>query len=498
MTAWQNIALGFQTALTPAHLALCLAGTLVGTLVGVLPGLGPVTTIALLLPFTFSMSPTAAVIMLAGVYYGAQYGGSVTATLVNIPGEASSMVTCLDGYAMARQGRAGLALAEAAIGSFVGGTVGTLVLAVLAAPLATMARRFEAADYAALMACGLVMAVTVAQGSLWKAMAMLAAGLSLGRIGTDVSTGQQRFTFGVPELLDGLGFVPLAIGLFGLSEVILSLASPAAGEIVPTSPHGAWPARGEGLRATLASLRGTAIGAVIGVLPGGGPLLASFAAYAVEKKCSRGEPAVGSGAVEGVAGPESANNAAAQTSFIPLLSLGVPSNAVMALLLGGLVVHGIQPGPEVVTREPKLFWGLVASMWIGNLMLLVINLPLVDWWARLLLVPYRFVYPTTILVSCAGIYALNHSTFELALAALFGVAGYVLRTHGFEPAPLMLGFVLSQPFEENVRRALIFSDGDPTTFLAHPMSALLLAAAVVLLLLTALPAVKRWRGGLSD
>jgi TctA family transporter len=494
--AGEHLTLGFATALTPENLLACLAGVFLGTLIGVLPGLGPVTTIALLLPFTFSLTPTGAIIMLAGIYYGAQYGGSITAILVNLPGEASSTVTCLDGHAMARQGRAGLALAVAAVGSFVGGTIGTVLLAVLAVPLASLAARVEAADYTALLACGLVAGIVIGQGSVLKAMVMTAAGLMLGMVGTDVTTGKARFTMGFPELLDGIGFMPLAIGMFGLAEIIGTLASSAVRPLTTTTIKDLWPRSGETTRAAASTLRGTAIGSVLGVLPGAGPVIASFASYAVEKKLSSGAPALGSGAIEGVAGPESANNAAAQTSFVPLLTLGLPSGPVGALLLGALIVHGIQPGPSVIAKEPALFWGLVASMWIGNVMLLALNLPLVGWWARLVRVPYKYLYPTTVALSCTGIYALSHSTLDLVLAAFFGVAGYLLKTRGFEPAPLLLGFVLSPPIRDNLNRALIFANGDITTFVTHPLSAGLLAIAGAALLMTALPALRRRRARL--
>ena len=489
--ALDHLMLGFATALAPGHLLGCVIGVLVGTIIGVLPGLGPVTTIALLLPLTFSLTPTGAVIMLAGIYYGAQYGGSITAILANVPGEASSTVTCLDGYAMARQGRAGLALAVSAVGSFIGGTVGTLALATLSVPLTSLASRFEAADYAALMACGLTAAVVLASGPTVKALCMVAAGTLLGAVGTG-PTGQPRFTLGRPELLDGIGFMPIAVGLFALPEIIAMLVKPAGGVTTTDAVDGLWPRPGEARRAATSSLRGTAVGSLLGILPGAGPLIASFASYALEKKIAPGAP-FGRGAIEGVAGPESANNAAAQTSFVPLLTLGLPSNAVMAMLLGALVIHGIQPGPGVIAKEPALFWGLVASMWIGNLMLLVINLPLVGIWRRLLLIPYRFLYPATIVLCCAGIYTLNHSTFELVLGAGFGGIGYVLRAYGFEPTPLLLGFALSQPLEEHFRRAMLFSDNDLTTFLTHPVSATLIGLTVMLLVLSALPAIRRTR-----
>ena len=496
--ALDQLAMGFATALTPDHLIACLSGVLLGTLIGVLPGLGPVTTIALLLPFTFSLSPTGALIMLAGIYYGAQYGGSITAVLVNLPGEASSTVTCLDGHAMARQGRAGLALAVAAIGSFVGGTAGTLLLAALAIPLASFASRVEAADYTALMACGLIASIVIAQGSIVKALVMTAMGFALGMIGLDVATGQPRFTMGMPELVDGVGFMPVAIGMFGLSEIIATLTSPDERRVAVARLDRVWPAPGETRRAAASTIRGTALGSLLGILPGGGPVLASFASYALEKKVATGSPALGAGAIEGVAGPESANNAAAQTSFVPLLTLGLPSGPVGALLLGALIVHGVQPGPTVIAKEPALFWGLVASMWIGNLMLLVLNLPLVGWWARLALVPYRVLYPTTVALACTGIYALNHSTFDLWLTAIFGVAGYLLRSRGFEPAPLLLALVLSPPLRDNFNRALIFSNGDLSTFVTHPLSATLLAVAAAVLFATTLPSVKRERMRLAQ
>jgi len=389
--------------------------------------------------------------------------------------------------------RRALALAVAALGSFAGGTIGTLLLATVAAPLASLAARVEAADYTALMVCGLVAAIVVAQGSVLKAVVMTTAGLALGMVGTDPTTGQARFTMGIPELVDGIGFMPLAIGMFGLAEIVGRLASRSEQPVTSARIDHLRPRPGEAKRAVVSTLRGTAIGSVLGVLPGGGPVIASFASYAMEKKLASGATALGSGAIEGIAGPESANNAAAQTSFVPLLTLGLPSGPVGALLLGALIVHGIQPGPTVLTTEPTLFWGLVASMWIGNVMLLALNLPLVGWWARLARVPYRFLYPTTVALSCTGIYALNHSTLDLLLTALFGVAGYLLRRRGFEPAPLVLAFILTQPIRDNLNRALVFSNGDLTTFVTHPLSAVLLAIAGASLLVTTLPAVRRRR-----
>lgn len=491
MGALEHLALGFATALSPAHLLACFAGTALGTLIGVLPGLGPATTIAILLPITFSLPPTAAMIMLAGIYYGAQYGGSIAAILVNLPGEASSSVTCLDGHAMARNGRASVALAVSAIGSFIGGTVGTMVIAALSVPLASVAANFGAADYAALMVCGLVATVVIAGGAVWKAFVMTGAGLLLGAVGTDVATGAARFTFGIPELFDGIGFVPLAIGLFALAEAIETLASGYEPSSAVTTGRRFWNDASEPRRAAAAAARGTVVGSLLGVLPGGGPLIASFASYAVEKRFACGSPPLGTGAIEGVAGPESANNAAAQTSFVPLLTLGLPSNAVMALLLGALIVHGIRPGPDFVVEQPALFWGLVASMWIGNAMLLVLNLPFVGLWARLLKVRHTVLYPVTVVLSCTGIYAVNHSAVDLWFAALFGIAGYVLKTLGFKPTPLLLGFVLSKPLEENLTRALVFANGDMTTFLRHPISAVLLAIATVSLVFSVAPRIRR-------
>jgi putative tricarboxylic transport membrane protein len=495
MGPWHEIALGFQTALLPENLLFCFIGVLIGTLVGVLPGVGPASSIALLLPFTFSLSPTSALIMLAGIYYGSQYGGSTTAILVNLPGEASSAITCLDGHAMARQGRAGLALAIAAIASFVAGTFGTLLLVTLAGPLAAIAAHFQAADYVALMICGLIAAVVLAHGSVLKAIAMVLLGLLFGMVGTNVATGQPRFTLGIPELVDGIGFVPLAIGLLGLSEIIHVIAAPAERTLV-SDHRGAHLRPGELRRSAMATFRGTILGSVFGALPGGGPAVSSFASYALEKNLSRAEPRVGLGAVEGVAGPEAANNAAAQTSFIPLLTLGLPTGPIMAMFVGALVIHGIQPGPDVIVKQPALFWGLIASMWIGNALLLALNLPLVGVWAKVLRTPPQFLFPGTVVLSCVGIYSINHSAVELLVATFFCMLGCVLRKLEFEPTPLLLGFVLSGPLEENIHRALLFGRGDPMTFLRHPISATLLAIAAVLLLLTAVPRLRSLRRGL--
>jgi putative tricarboxylic transport membrane protein len=495
MGDWSQLAAGFQTALAPENLLFCFVGVFIGTLIGVLPGIGPVSSIALLLPFTFSLSPTSGLIMLAGIYYGSQYGGSTTAILANLPGEASSAVTCLDGYVMARQGRAGLALAIAAIASFIAGTFGTLLLACLSAPLASLAANFQAADYVCLIIAGLIAAIVMARGPVIKSAAMVLLGLMLGTVGTNVVTAHPRFTLGIPELADGIGFLPLAIGLLGLSEIIDALASPVERTAMKNRAGGGFNP-GEKLRAFLATLRGTALGSFFGVLPGGGAVISSFAAYALEKKLSRSDPRVGSGAVEGVAAPEAANNAAAQTSFIPLLTLGLPANPVMAMFVGALVIHGIQPGPEIIVKQPGLFWGLIASMWIGNALLLALNLPLVGMWAKLLCVPKHFLFPGTVVLSCVGIYSLNHSGVELLITAGFGVFGFFLRRLGFEPAPLLLGFVLSNPLEGNLHRALLFANGDATTFLRHPIGASLLVASVIFLVVAALPGFGRVRAEL--
>ena len=489
-----NLALGFGVALTFQNIAYCLVGVLLGTLIGVLPGIGPVTTIALLLPITFKLEPTSALIMLAGIYYGCQYGGSTTAILVNLPGEASSIVTTLDGHQMARQGRAGDALAIAALGSFFAGCVGTLLIAAGGPPLAGIAQKFGPAEYFSLMVLGLVAAVVMARGSVLKSFAMIFFGLFLGLIGTDVDTGAMRYTFGVGELSDGLSFVALAMGLFGIAEILRNLDAPEADRtLVNTRVTGLWPRKGLLREAAPSVLRGTGLGSLMGLLPGGGAVLASFAAYTLEKKIAKDPSRFGQGALEGVAGPESANNAAAQTSFIPMLTLGIPSNAVMALMVGAMIIQGIEPGPEVMTKRPELFWGMVASMWVGNLMLVIINLPMIGMWVSLLRVPYRLMFPAIVLFCCIGVYTLNNSTFEVMMAAGFGLMGYMLLKFGFEPTPLLLGFVLGPLMEENLRRAMRYAQGDPMVFVERPLSASLLAVAALLLVIVLLPSIRRRR-----
>ena len=467
-------------------------GVSVGTLVGVLPGLGPVATIAMLLPATFTLAPVPALIMLAGIYYGAQYGGSTTAILVNLPGESSSIVTALDGYQMARQGRAGAALAAAAIGSFVAGTVATFVIALAAPPLANIALRFGPAEYFSLMVLGLVASVVLAHGSLLKAIGMIVLGLLLGLIGTDVTTGTPRYTFDIPQLADGVGFVVAAMGMFGLGEIILNLER-VGGTPFLARVTSLWPTREDFRRMIAPILRGTVLGSAVGILPGGGAMLASFASYSLEKKVSRHSAEFGHGAIEGVAGPESANNAGAQTSFIPMLTLGIPSNPVMALMIGAMIIHGIQPGPTVMTEQPTLFWGVIASMWVGNLLLLVLNLPLVGLWARIVLVPYHLLYPA-ILVFCAiGVFSLNNEVFDVYLMAGFGLLGYVFAKLECEPAPMLLGFILGPLMEEYLRRAMLLSRGDPMVLVQRPISAAILAVAALALLVVLSPAIRRTR-----
>lgn len=489
-----SLGLGLSVTLTPTNVLFCFIGAMVGTLIGVLPGIGPMATLAMLLPITFTLPPTTAIIMLAGIYYGAQYGGSTTAILVNIPGESSAVVTCLDGHQMARQGRAGAALAIAAIASFFAGCFVTLLIALAAPPLSAVALRFAAPEYFSLMVVGLVGAVVLAHGSVLKAIGVVLVGVLLGLVGTDITSGAQRYTFGIQHLVDGIGVVAVAMGLFGLTEVVANLEGPPASrDIVSGKVRGLMPSRAD-LRAALpAMVRGTATGSVLGVLPGGGALLSAFTAYVIEKKVARDPSRFGRGAVEGVAGPEAANNAGAQASFIPMLTLGIPSNPVMAMMIGALLIHGIAPGPLVMTKQPELFWGLIASMWLGNLMLLVINLPLIGIWVALLRVPYRMLFPAILLFCAIGVYSVSNATFDVLLTAGFGLFGYLLLKLGFEPAPLVMGLILGPMMEENMRRAMTVSRGDPMIFLQRPLSAALLAVAAALLLVVVLPNVRRGR-----
>ena len=493
MDLLSNVALGFGVAFSFQNLLYALLGCMVGTLIGVLPGIGPVATIAMLLPITFHLPPTASLIMLAGIYYGAQYGGSTTSILVNLPGEASSVVTCLDGYQMARRGRAGAALSISAVGSFFAGTIGTIIIVIFAEPLTRMAQKFGPADYCSLMALGLVAAVVLASGSVIKAIAMVFLGLLFGLVWTDVNTGAQRFTFDIPELSDGIDFAPIAMGLFGIAEIVVNLERHLSRMGGAMKVGSLWPTREEIRRAIPAVLRGTTLGSMLGVLPGGGPTLGAFSAYTLEKKISRTPGEFGKGAVEGVAAPEAANNAAAQTSFIPMLTLGIPSNAVMALMVGAMIIQGIQPGPEVMTKKPDLFWGMIVSMWIGNAMLVIINLPMIGMWVKLLTVPYRFLAPAILLFCCIGAYSLQNSTFHVMQVAVFGVLGYVFSRLGCEGAPFLLGLVLGPQMEEYFRRAMLLSRGDPMVFIQRPISLGLLITTAVLLVIMALPSIKKAR-----
>jgi putative tricarboxylic transport membrane protein len=489
-----NLSLGFQTAATFNNLLYCFIGVALGTLIGVLPGIGPLATIAMLLPATYKMSdPTTALIMLAGIYYGAQYGGSTTAILVNLPGESSSVVTTLDGYQMARKGRAGPALAIAAIASFFAGTVATFLLAAFAPPLAEIAFKFGPAEYFALMVLGLIAAVVLAHGSVFKALAMVVFGLLLGMIGTDVNSGVARFSFDVPELSDGIEFVAVAMGMFGFAEIILNLEQKEKREVFTAKVTGLMPRMDDFKKAFPAILRGTSLGSLLGILPGGGAVLASFSAYAIEKKISKHPEEFGKGAIQGVAAPEAANNAGAQTSFIPMLTLGIPTTPVMALMVAAMMIHNIQPGPQVMTSNPKLFWGLIVSMWIGNLFLVVLNLPLVGMWVKLLSVPYRILYPAILLFCCIGAYSINNNVFDVFMTIPFAILGYVFKKLDCEPAPMLLGFVLGKLMEEYLRRAMTISRGDWTVFVTRPLSATLLAMAAILLVIVFMPAISRKR-----
>ncbi|MDF1480638.1 tripartite tricarboxylate transporter permease [Extensimonas sp. H3M7-6] len=496
MELFHNLALGFGVAFTAQNLIYCFVGCLLGTLIGVLPGIGPVATIAMLLPATYALPPVSALIMLAGIYYGAQYGGSTTAILVNLPGESSSVVTVIDGYQMARKGRAGPALAAAGLGSFFAGCVGTVILAAFAPPLTEVAFKFGPAEYFSLMVLGLLGAVVLASGSLLKAVGMIVLGLLLGLVGTDVNSGVARFSFDIPELTDGIGFVAISMGVFGYGEIIANLAHPEGSrEIFAAKVHGLFPTKEDFKRMIPAVLRGTGLGAALGILPGGGALLAAFAAYTVEKKTRvrPGEVPFGQGNIRGVAAPESANNAGAQTSFIPLLTLGIPPNAVMALMVGAMTIHNIQPGPQVMSSNPELFWGLIASMWLGNAMLVILNLPLIGMWIKLLTVPYRWLFPAIVLFCAIGVYSTNNTTWDVWMVGAFGLIGYLFHKLGTEPAPLLLGFILGPMMEENLRRALLLSRGDWGVFVTRPISAGLLAVAALLLVIVLLPAVKHKR-----
>lgn len=488
-----NLSIGLETAFTLNNLMFCLIGVFLGTAIGVLPGLGPTATIAMLLPVTFGLPPVSSLIMLAGIYYGAQYGGSTTAILVNLPGESSSVVTALDGYQMAKQGRAGKALATAAIGSFVAGTFATILLALFAPPLADIALQFGAAEYFSLMVVGLVASVVLASGSLLQAFGMIVLGLLLGMAGTDVNSGLERYTFDTPFMAEGINFVILAMGMFGLGEIIKNLEEEHLRSAMVSKVEGLMPSKEDFKRMAAPIARGTGLGSLLGILPGGGAMLASFASYSIEKKLSKTPEQFGKGAIEGVAGPESANNAGAQTSFIPLLTLGIPSNPVMALMIGAMIIQGITPGPAVMTEQPALFWGIIVSMWIGNLFLVVLNLPLIGIWVKMISVPYHFLYPAILVFCCIGAFSLGNKVFDIYLLAGFGVLGYIFSKLKCEPAPLLLGFILGPMMEEYLRRALLLSRGDFSVFVTRPISAAMLAIAVIALLVVFLPSIRKKR-----
>ncbi|MEJ1120557.1 tripartite tricarboxylate transporter permease [Phyllobacterium sp. CCNWLW109] len=493
MELFNNLVLGFTTAGAPWNLFFCFIGVILGTLIGVLPGIGATATIAMLLPITFQLEPVSSLIMLAGIYYGAQYGGSTTAILINMPGESSSAVTAIDGYQMARKGRAGAALAIAAIGSFFAGTVSTILVAVFAPPLTAVALKFGSAEYFSLMIVGLVSSIALAHGSVVKALGMVVLGLLLGLVGTDIYTGTPRFNLGILELSDGLNFVAVAVGVFGIAEILRNLENEHDRDVMIKKVTNLWPTKQDWKEMTAPILRGTAIGSALGILPGGGAILASFASYTVEKRMSKTPQEFGKGAVAGVAGPESANNAGAQTSFIPMLTLGIPANPVMALMIGAMIIQGIVPGPNVATEQPALFWGIIASMWIGNLMLILLNLPLIGLWVKLLTIPYYMLFPAIIAFCSIGVYSVNSNVFDLYAVAFFGLIGYVLAKLRCEPAPLLLGFVLGPLLEEHLRRAMIMSRGDATTFVTRPISLTLLLLAAAVLVVVLLPSIRKKR-----
>ncbi len=493
MEIFDNLWLGLTVAVSPINLWWCLVGCFLGTAIGVLPGLGPAATIAMLLPATQGLPPVASLIMLAGIFYGAQYGGSTTSILVNLPGETSSVVTAIDGYQMARQGKAGRALAVAAIASFFAGTVCTFLIAMFAPPLAAIALKFGPAEYFSLMVLGLVASIVLANGSILHALGMIVLGLLLGLVGTDVNSGAQRYSFEIAQLGDGIGFVIVAMGMFGIGEIIANLEGEGRRDVMVNAVKGLMPTREDLRRMIAPTLRGTALGSVLGILPGGGAALASFGAYAMEKRVSKNRHEFGKGAVEGVAAPEAANNAGAQMSFIPMLTLGIPANPVMALMIGAMMIQGIQPGPAVMTEQPSLFWGLIASMWMGNLMLLVLNLPLIGIWVKMISVPYHLLYPMILVFCSIGVFSLSNTVFDVYLMVVFGGLGYVFKKLDCEPAPMLLGFILGPMMEEYLRRALLIAKGDATVLVTRPISATMLMLAACLLVLVLLPAFGKTR-----
>ncbi|MHB8772880.1 MAG: tripartite tricarboxylate transporter permease [Syntrophales bacterium] len=497
MELFHNLIFGFGVAFSLQNLLYCFIGVLVGTLIGVLPGIGPMATIAMLLPLTYNVPPVAAMIMLAGIYYGAMYGGSTTSILVNLPGETASVITCIDGYQMARQGRAGVALSIAALGSFFAGTVCTLIVAMFGPPLAEVALEFGSPEYFSLMLMGLVTAAVLAQGDMLKSLAMVFVGLLLGIVGSDVDSGIKRFCFGFYELADGIGFVIIAVGVFAVGEIISNLSDPEERVVFTSKVGSLYPTRQDIKQAIAPILRGTGLGAFLGILPGTTPSIATFAAYMIEKKAAKDPSRFGHGAIEGVAAPEAANNADAQCKFIPMLTLGIPASGTMALMLGALMIQGITPGPGVMTQKPDLFWGMIASMWIGNLMLVILNLPLIGMWVSLLKVPYRLLFPAIMVFSGIGIYSTNTASFDVYLAAVFGILGITWRLLGCSPVPMLLGFVLGPMMEENLRRALQVSEGDAMVFITRPISLAFIVVSLLILVVMMLPAVKKRRGQIT-
>lgn len=493
MDIWNNLLQGFAVSFAPMNVAYCFIGVLVGTLIGVLPGLGPTATIAFLMPLSYGLEPVSAVIMLAGIYYGAMYGGSTTSILVNIPGEAASVVTCLDGYQMARAGRAGPALGISACASFIAGCLSVVALALLAPPVANLALKFGSPEYFALVCFGLVATTFLSQGSMLKSSMMIVLGLILSMVGRDLLFGYARFTFGLEELEDGMGFIPLIMGLFGVSEILINLESLVSKgrDIYSKKISGVYPTLRDWKRSIGPIIRGSGLGFVLGTLPGGGAVLGSFGSYALEKKLSRRPQDFGKGAIEGVAGPEAANNSAAQGAFIPLLTLGIPSNSVMALLMGALMIHGIQPGPLMLSNAPHLFWGLTTSMWLGNLLLLILNLPLIGLWVRILRIPYPILFPMILMFCIIGAYSLQNRIFEIYLMAVFGIVGYVLRKFDFELAPLVLAFVLGPMLEDKLRHALLIYDGNLAVFFVRPLAGFFMFMTLVLIVLQLLPRIRK-------
>lgn len=493
MDIFSNLWLGLQTAGSFSNLFYCFIGVFLGTAIGVLPGLGPIATIAMLLPVTFGLPPVTALIMLAGIYYGAQYGGSTSAILINLPGEPSAVVTVMDGYQMTLQGQAGKALATAATGSFFAGTIATLLIALFSPPLAEVALKFGPAEYFSLMVLGLVASIVLAHGSLINALGMIIFGLILGLVGTDVNSGLGRYSFDIPELTDGINFVVLAMGVFGIGEILFNLEHAGTRTVIVKKVTGLMPSRADWKRIIGPIMRGTAVGSVLGILPGGGAMLGSFSAYALEKKVAKPLVPFGQGAIEGVAAPESANNAGAQTSFIPMLTLGIPSNAVMALMLGAMIIQGIQPGPSVMIEQPALFWGLIMSMWIGNVFLLILNLPLIGLWVKMLSLPYHLLYPSVLVFCAIGVFSVANTELDVYFMAVFGLLGYIFKKLDAEPAPMLLGFILGPMMEEYLRRALLLSKGDPMVLIRRPISATMLALAILALLTVLMPVLRKTR-----